>query len=68
MGSIIGKIILLAALVFLAVGGYLLFVSNQAPNFYFFGDIITTAIVLFVASGFLIAIWIILQIASKSQL
>ena len=61
------KIILLIALVLLAVGGYLLFVSNQAPNFTIFGDITLTASVLFLVSGFLIMVWITLQMISKSQ-
>ena len=67
MASLLNKIILLIALVLLAVGGYLLFVSNQAPNFTIFGDITLTATVLFLLSGFLIMVWITLQLINKSQ-
>ena len=41
------NLILLSALLLLALGGYLFFVSSEAPNFFLFGDLKTNALVLF---------------------
>jgi len=67
MASIFSKLILLSALVLIALGGYLLFVSNSAPNFYLFGDIDEMALIIFLSSGFLIVIWIVLYFMSRNQ-
>ena len=65
MASIFKKLTLLSAFVLLALGGYLLFVSYQAPNFYIFGDVEAIALILFLVSGILITLWIALQLMSK---
>ena len=67
MASIFSKIILLSALVLIALGGYLLFVSTSAPNFYLFGDIEEMTMIIFLSSGFLIAIWIVVYFMSRNQ-
>ena len=66
MASIFSKIILFSALVLVAFGGYLFFVSNYAPNFNIFGNVDELFLIIFLSSGFLIVIWIILQILNKS--
>jgi len=64
-GALFNKLTLLSALLLLALGGYLLFVSYQAPSFYIFGDVEAMALLLFLVSGILITIWIVLQLMSK---
>jgi len=61
------KVILFSAIVLIALGGYLVFVASEAPNFFLFGDLKNNAIILFVASGFLIFIWILTGLMSKSN-
>ena len=62
------KLILLSAFVLLALGGYLYFVSSEAPNFFLFGDLKNNAVLLFVVGGFLILVWIISGLMSKNNL
>jgi len=62
------KIILLSAFVLLALGGYLFFVSSEAPNFFLFGNLKNDAIALFLLSGLLIVVWIVSGLMSKSSL
>ncbi len=61
------KLILLSAFVLLALGGYLYFVSSEAPNFFLFGDLKNNAILLFAVSGFLILVWIVSGLMNKSS-
>lgn len=61
------KLILLSAFVLLALGGYLFFVSSEAPNFFLFGNLKNNAIALFLVSGLLIIIWIVSGLMSKSS-
>jgi len=62
------NLILLSALLLLALGGYLFFVSSEAPNFFLFGDLKTNALVLFLVSGILILVWIVTGLMSRSSL
>ena len=62
------KFILFSALVLLALGGYLFFVSSEAPNFFLFGDLKNNAIFLFLVSGILILVWIVSGLMSRSSL
>ena len=62
------KIILFSAFVLLAVGGYLFFVSSEAPNFFLFGDLKNNSFTLFLLGGILIIVWIITGLASKSSI
>ena len=62
------KMILFSAIVLVALGGYLLFVASEAPNFFLFGNLKNNVILLFGASGFLMLIWIINGSISKSSL
>jgi len=61
------KLILLSAFVLLALGGYLFFVSSEAPNFFLFGDLKNNAILLFAVSGILILVWIVSGLMNKSS-
>jgi len=61
------KLILLSAFVLLALGGYLFFVSSEAPNFFLFGDLKNNAILFFGVSGVLILVWIVSGLMSKSS-
>ena len=61
------KLILLSAFVLLAIGGYLFFVSSEAPNFFLFGDLKNNAVLLFAVSGLLILVWIVFGLMSKSN-
>ena len=61
------KLILFSAFVLLALGGYLYFVSSEAPNFFLFGDLKNNAILLFAASGILILVWIVTGLMNKSS-
>jgi membrane protease YdiL (CAAX protease family) len=67
MASVFKTFSLFLALVLLTLGGYLLFLSDEAPNFAIFGDTQTIAFILFLVSGILIAIWVVFQIISKSE-
>ena len=62
------NLILLSAFVLLALGGYLFFVSSEAPNFFLFGDLKNNAILLFAVSGILILVWIVTGLMSRSSL
>jgi len=62
------KLILFSAFVVLAVGGYLYFVSSEAPNFFLFGDLKNNSILLFAVSGILIVVWIISGLMNKISL
>ena len=62
------NLILLSALLLLALGGYLFFVSSEAPNFFLFGDLKTNALVLFLVGGILILVWIVSGLMSRSSL
>jgi len=59
---------LLSALLLLALGGYLFFVSSEAPNFFLFGDLKNNALILFLVSGILILVWIVSGLMSRSSL
>jgi hypothetical protein len=61
------NLILLSAFVLLALGGYLFFVSSEAPNFFLFGDLNTNALVLFLISGILIFVWTVIGLMSRSN-
>ena len=67
MGSLLKSLTLLSALLLLAIAGYLLFVSYQAPKFLMFGDLETIALVLFLVAGILIAVWIVSGILSRKS-
>ena len=67
MASIFSKLVLLSALVLVAIGGYLLFVSSYAPNFYIFGDLVEMSLIIFLSSGFLIVMWVVIYFTSRSQ-
>jgi len=58
---------LLFASILLALGGYFLFVASEAPNFFLFGDLQKNAILLFVAGGCLIIVWIIAGVISRKM-
>jgi len=45
------NLVLLSAFVLLALGGYLYFVSSEAPNFFLWGDLKTNALILFLVGG-----------------
>jgi len=62
------KLILLSAFTLLAIGGYLYFVSSEAPNFFLWGDLKSNALILFFISGILILVWIISGLMSESSL
>jgi len=62
------KIILLLAFVLLAVGGYFLFVSSEAPNFFLFGDLKNNSFTLFLLGGVLIIVWIVTGLVSKTKI
>ena len=62
------NLILLSAFVLLALGGYLYFVSSEAPNFFLFGDLKNNAILLFAVSGILILVWIVTGLMSRSRI
>jgi hypothetical protein len=51
----------------LALGGYLYFVSSEAPNFFLFGDLKNNAILLFAVSGILILVCIVTGLMNKSS-
>jgi len=61
------NLILLSAFVLLALGGYLYFVSSEAPNFFLFGDLKNNAILLFAVSGILILVWTVSGLMNKSS-
>jgi hypothetical protein len=61
------KLILLSAFTLLALGGYLYFVSSEAPNFFLFGDLKNNAILLFAVSGILIIVCIVTGLMNKSS-
>ena len=62
------KLILFSAFVVLAFGGYLYFVSSEAPNFFLFGDLKNNALILFLVGGILILLWIVSGLMSRSSL
>ena len=62
------KIILFSAFLLLAVGGYFLFVSSEAPYFFLFGDLKNNSFTLFILGGVLIIVWIVTGIASKTRI
>ena len=62
------NLILLSALLLLALGGYLFFVSSEAPNFFLFGDLKNNALILFLVGGILILLWIVSGLMSRSSL
>ena len=62
------KLILFSAFVLLALGGYFLFVSSEAPNFFLFGDLKNNSFTLFLLGGVLIIVWIVTGIASKNRI
>ena len=61
------NLILLSALLLLALGGYLFFVSSEAPNFFLFGDLKNNALILFLVGGILILVWIVSGLMSRSS-
>jgi len=67
MASLFKTLTSLSGLMLLALGGYLFFVSYQAPNFYIFGDLEAMALILFLVSGIMITIWMASQIAQKAE-
>jgi len=69
MASILRTLTLLIALVLIAIGGYFLFVTSEAPYFFLFGDLQKNAILLFFVGGCLIIIWAIsVYISRKIEL
>lgn len=66
--GLLRKIILFSAFVLLAVGGYLFFVSSEAPNFFLFGDLKNNSFTLFLIGGVLIIVWIVTGLGSKSSI
>jgi hypothetical protein len=65
MASMFRTLILLIAFILIATGGYFLFVTSEAPNFFLFGDLQKNAILLFLAGFCLIIIWIIAWLMSR---
>jgi len=63
--SLLKKLTLLSALLLLALGGYLIFVSSVAPTFFLFGDLKTTALTVFLVAGILIALWLVSHVISR---
>jgi hypothetical protein len=61
------KIILLSAFVLLALGGYLYFVSSEAPNFFLWGDLKTNALIFLLVGGILILVGIVSGLISKAE-
>jgi hypothetical protein len=62
------KLILLSALVLIALGGYLYFVSSEAPNFFLWGDLSKNALILFLVGGILIFVWAFSGLFNKETL
>jgi len=58
-------VLLLSAFVSIALGGYLYFVSSEAPNFFLWGDLEKNALILFLIGGFLIFVWLISGLLNK---
>jgi hypothetical protein len=52
-------LLLLSAFVSIALGGYLYFVSSEAPNFFLWGDLENNALILFLLGAILIVVWLI---------
>jgi len=52
-------LILLSAFVSIGLGGYLYFVSSEAPNFFLWGDLKNNAFILFLLGAILIAVGLI---------
>lgn len=65
MASIFRTLTLLIALILIATGGYFLFITSEAPNFFLFGDLQKNAILLFLAGICIIIIWVIAGLMSK---
>jgi len=61
------NLVLLSAFVLLALGGYLYFVSSEAPNFFLWGDLKTNALILFLVGGILILVGIVSGLMSRSK-
>ena len=61
------KLILISAFVLLALGGYLYFVSSEAPNFFLWGDLKTNALILFLVGGILILVGTVSGLISKAE-
>lgn len=61
------KLILLSAFTLLAIGGYLYFVSSEAPNFFLWGDLKNNALILFLVGGILILVGIVSGLMSRSK-
>jgi hypothetical protein len=66
MASMFRTLTLLIAFILIATGGYFLFVTSEAPNFFLFGDLQKNAILLFLAGGCLIIIWVIAWLMSRN--
>ncbi|MBT8172411.1 hypothetical protein KJN74_06030 [Candidatus Bathyarchaeota archaeon] len=67
MASLFRTLILLSALILIALGGYLRFVSSQAPNFFLFGDLQNNSLLLFLMGGILIIIWIVVGLSGRNN-
>ena len=65
MASMFKTLTLLIAFTLIATGGYFLFVTSEAPNFFLFGDLQKNAILLFLAGGSLIIITVIAGLMSR---
>jgi len=61
------NLVLLSAFVLLALGGYLYFISSEAPNFFLWGDLKTNALILFLVGGILILVGIVSGLMSSSK-
>ncbi len=66
MASKFRTLTLLIAFILIATGGYFLFVSSEAPNFFLFGDLQKNAMLLFLAGGCLIIMWAIAWLMSRN--
>jgi len=61
------NLVLLSAFVLIALGGYMVFVSSEAPNFFLFGDLQNNALLLFIAGGCLIIVWFLVGLMSRNS-
>ncbi|MEJ2244039.1 MAG: hypothetical protein P8X87_05870 [Candidatus Bathyarchaeota archaeon] len=62
-------LLLLSAFVSFALGGYLYFVSSEAPDFFLWGDLKNNALIFFLAGVILIFVWLTSKyLANKIEL
>ena len=68
MAIMLRTLTLLIAFILIATGGYFLFVTSEAPNFFLFRDLQKNATLLFLAGGCLIIMWVIAGLLSRDTL